>query len=139
MHCQFCNLANGHKVSNIVYQTKNIACFLDIDPINDGHVLIVPKSHVVDTEELDSDTRLEVMDTVVLISQSLKKLYQADGISIMQNGGVFNDVGHYHMHVFPRYKGDGFAWIDRTSLVKNKNLGEVADNLISVIQHGISK
>ena len=134
MHCQFCNLANGREASNIVYQTKNIACFLDIDPINDGHVLIVPKRHVLDTEELDRDTRLEVMDAVILISKALKKRYQPDGISIMQNGGVFNDVGHYHMHVFPRYKNDGFSWIDRTSLVKDKNLGTVADNLIKIIQ-----
>ncbi len=134
MDCQFCNLANGREASNIVYQTKNIACFLDIDPINDGHVLIVPKGHVLDTEELDSDTRLEVMDAVVLISKALKKRYQPDGISIMQNGGVFNDVGHYHMHIFPRYKNDGFAWIDRTSLIKDGNLGEVADNLIKIIQ-----
>ncbi len=134
MDCQFCNLANGREASNIVYQTTNIACFLDIDPINDGHVLIVPKRHVLDTEELDSDTRSEVMDAVVLISKSLKKLYQADGVSIMQNGGVFNDAGHYHMHVFPRYKKDGFAWIDRTSLVKEKDLRKVANNLIKVIQ-----
>ena len=40
----------------------------------------------------------------------LKEIYHPDGYSIMQNGGEFNDVGHYHMHIFPRYKGDGFGW-----------------------------
>ena len=40
----------------------------------------------------------------------LKEIYKPDGYSIMQNGGKFNDVGHYHLHIFPRYKGDGFGW-----------------------------
>ena len=44
------------------------------------------------------------------IVAALKKTYNPDGYSIMQNGGVFNDVGHYHMHIFPRYKDDGFSW-----------------------------
>lgn len=118
----------------MVYETKNIACFLDIDPINDGHVLIVPKRHVLDTEELDSGLRLEVMDAAALISKALKRHYQPDGISMMQNGGAFNDVGHYHLHVFPRYQGDGFAWIDRTSLPKDQNLSQVAEGLNKTIQ-----
>ena len=40
----------------------------------------------------------------------LKEIYKPDGYSIMQNGGEFNDVGHYHLHIFPRYQGDGFGW-----------------------------
>lgn len=133
MKCQFCNLANKHEITNIIYQTKHIACFLDIDPINDGHTLIVPKKHVIDTEDLDHETRLDVMNAVTLLSKAIKKCYQPDGITIMQNGGHFNDVNHYHMHVFPRYKNDGFAWVDKTVLVKNKNLVEVAKSLIPII------
>ena len=134
MSCQFCNLANGREAANIVYQTNYISCFLDIDPINDGHTLIVPKKHALDTEELDHKTRLDVMNAIVLLSKSIKKIYQPDGITIMQNGGSFNDVNHYHMHVFPRYKNDGFGWIDKTTLVKNKNLSEVVANLIRMIK-----
>ena len=40
----------------------------------------------------------------------LKTIYKPDGYSIMQNGGEFNDIGHYHLHIFPRYKNDGFSW-----------------------------
>lgn len=134
MKCQFCNLANGYETTNIIYQTNHVACFLDIDPINDGHALIVPKQHVLDTEELDQQTQLDVMNAVVLLSKSIKKLYQPDGITVMQNGGIFNDVNHYHMHVFPRYKNDGFKWVDKTTLTKNANLAEVAQNLIRAIK-----
>lgn len=41
---------------------------------------------------------------------ALKEIYKPNGYSIMQNGGEFNDVGHYHLHIFPRYEGDGFGW-----------------------------
>ncbi len=40
----------------------------------------------------------------------MKEIYKPDGYSIMQNGGKFNDIGHYHLHIFPRYENDGFGW-----------------------------
>lgn len=110
--CQFCNLANGIEFANIVYQTDFVCCFLDIDPIHEGHTLIVPKKHILDVEETDEATRLDIMNAAALLSTALKKHYSPDGVSIMQNGGYFNDVNHYHMHVFPRYKNDGFGWIE---------------------------
>lgn len=51
--CQFCNLANGIEFAHIVYQTDLVCCFLDIDPIHEGHTLIVPKKHILDIEESD--------------------------------------------------------------------------------------
>jgi len=51
--------------------------------------------------------------------KKLKKEYSLDGYSIMQNGGEFNEIGHFHLHVFPRYKGDGFGWLDNETEVCN--------------------
>jgi histidine triad (HIT) family protein len=132
MVCQFCNLANGQELANVVYQTNLICCFLDIDPISEGHTLIVPKSHCLDTEELDKEIRLDVMNAVVVLSTAIKKLYNPDGISVMQNGGYFNDVNHYHMHVFPRYKDDGFSWVEPAQLIRTA-LSQTASNLIKII------
>ena len=42
--------------------------------------------------------------------KAIKAAYCPQGYSIMQNGGEFNDIGHYHLHIFPRYTGDGFGW-----------------------------
>lgn len=133
MICQFCNLANGKESSNIIYQTKLICCFLDINPISEGHTLIVPKKHYLDTEELDIETRFEVMNAVAVLSTALKKLYHPDGISVMQNGGYFNDVNHYHMHVFPRYKNDGFRWVEPAQLI-SESLAQTARRLIIKIE-----
>ena len=51
-----------------------------------------------------------VMEISRLLVKTLKQSFELDGYSIIQNGGQFNDIGHYHMHVFPRYKDDGFGW-----------------------------
>lgn len=133
--CQFCNLANGIEFANVVYQTDFVCCFLDINPIHEGHILIVPKKHILDIEESDQATRLDIMNTAALLSKAIKEQYQPDGISMMQNGGYFNDVNHYHMHVFPRYKNDGFSWIDPTCPHKQQTTAaQVASYLQKVIK-----
>ena len=93
--CQFCHLATGIEHTNIIYQTDLVCCFLDINPINEGHTLIVPKKHILDIEESDQAMRLDIMNTAVFVSLALKERYSPDGISMMQNGGLFNDVNHY--------------------------------------------
>lgn len=56
----------------------------------------------------------ETLSHLMIISKKivsvLKEIYKPNGYSIMQNSGEFNDVGHYHLHIFPRYIGDGFGW-----------------------------
>ena len=108
MDCLFCNREKLNPL--VVYEDELCLAFMDIDPINEGHVLLIPKEHYLDVDEIPD----EVLTHLTLISKkivsALKKLYPLDGYSVMQNGGEFNDVGHYHLHIFPRYKGDGFGW-----------------------------
>ncbi|WP_420831461.1 HIT family protein [Paenibacillus sacheonensis] len=61
-------------------------------------------------EETDDATAYAIMDASKLLSALLKQTFRPDGITICQNGGRFNDLGHYHMHLIPRYDGDGFSW-----------------------------
>ena len=93
---------------------------------------IALNTYYLDTEELDQETRLEVMNAVALLSTAIKKLYKPDGISVIQNGGYFNDVNHYHMHVFPRYKNDGFSWVEPAQL-RQTTLTQTAINLMKII------
>lgn len=84
--------------------------FIDMDPINEGHVLLVPKVHYLDIEEIPDKLLTHLMGIAKKIVVALKEVYAPDGYSIMQNGGEFNDIGHFHLHIFPRYKEDGFGW-----------------------------
>ena len=110
--CLFCDIANKEVNTNIIYEDELVMAFLDIEPINEGHMLLIPKTHYLDVDEIP----LEVLNHLMMIAQKLvktiKKVYCPDGYSIMQNGGAFNDIGHYHLHIFPRYRGDGFGWTD---------------------------
>jgi len=110
MDCIFCKIVKGDLPSNLVYEDDLIMCFLTIEPINEGHVLIIPKNHYLDTDEIPTEVVTSMMVLSKRIVKVIKEKYSPDGYSIMQNGGEFNDIGHYHMHVFPRYKGDGFGW-----------------------------
>ncbi|WP_346880342.1 MULTISPECIES: HIT family protein [unclassified Clostridium] len=110
MDCIFCKIVKGDLPCNLVYENDLIMCFLTIEPINEGHVLIIPKSHYLDTDEIPTEVVTSMMVLSKRIVKVIKEKYSPDGYSVMQNGGEFNDIGHYHMHVFPRYKGDGFGW-----------------------------
>jgi histidine triad (HIT) family protein len=115
--CLGCQLANQLESVHVVYEDEHVCCFLDHDPINEGHTLILPKNHVVEMEELDMETATAVWKAAVKISKVLKYLFNPDGITICQNGGRFNELKHFHMHVIPRYEGQPFYtddWSDNT-------------------------
>ncbi|MCM1262870.1 MAG: HIT family protein [Butyrivibrio sp.] len=106
--CVFCD-KNKIK-TDFVYEDNTVMAFMDMEPINEGHVLLVPKEHYLDADEIPDEVFAHLMMISKKIVSALKAVYKPDGYSIMQNGGAFNDVGHYHLHIFPRYIGDGFAW-----------------------------
>ena len=117
MNCIFCKITNKEIESNIVYENNNIIAFLDADPINEGHILIVPKKHYLDIEELPAEILNEIMELSQRIVKVFKTIYKPNGYSIMQNGGEFNDIGHFHLHIFPRYQNDGFGWISNENKI----------------------
>ena len=127
MECLGCRIVHQLEPAvNVVYETESVIAVLDIDPFNDGHLLILPKSHYVELEEMDESTRRAIIETSAELSRLLKKALQPDGITVCQNGGRFNDLGHYHMHLIPRYEGDGFEWSSPKEAFKtNRTLREI--------------
>ncbi len=133
-----CNLANKFVPVNVVYENDFICCILDHDPFNEGHVMILPKKHFEDVDELDADTANYIIQASRLISKAIKTLYKPDGITICQNGGIFSELSHFHMHVVPRYKHQSFAdfYLEvplNNESTKNKLL-ETRDELVEIIQ-----
>jgi histidine triad (HIT) family protein len=120
MQCLGCQLANNLIESYIIYENDLVTCILDIAPLNEGHILILPKEHYHDIDDLDEITANEIMKTSAVIARLLKIQYHPDGITVMQNGGKFNDLTHYHLHLFPRYVSDGFAWVEPSDITNAK-------------------
>jgi histidine triad (HIT) family protein len=136
--CFGCKLANSLVETQIVYENDRVTCLLDIAPLNEGHILILPKQHYHDVDELDGITAASIMMTSQLIAKALKALFNPDGITIIQNNGLFNDLTHYHMHVFPRYQSDGFAWVEPLDRTNSKDrLAETGEKLINVLSNMI--
>lgn len=131
MECLGCRIVNQLVPVNMVYENSHIVCVLDIAPFNDGHVLILPKKHYVDVDEIDVETMAAIMNASSRLSKLLKKVFRPDGITFCQNGGMFNDLTHYHMHVIPRYVGDGFSWSEPKEEFKTgRDLTEVKSLLV---------
>lgn len=136
MKCLGCRIVKQLEPEvNVVYENEHIICVLTIEPFNEGHTLILPKKHYHDLEEIDEIPLSQIMNASVIISKLLKKVYNPDGITICQNGGIFNDLTHYHMHVIPRYKNDGFSWSDPViEHHAEQRLSETRDTMIKALQ-----
>ncbi|MDQ0227201.1 HIT family protein [Metabacillus niabensis] len=138
MSCLGCELANKMKRVNVVYEDDFICCILDHDPFNEGHVMILPKGHFEDVDELDEETANAIMQTSRLLAKAIKTLYKPDGITICQNGGIFSELSHYHMHVVPRYKHQPFADFYLETPLNNEGLKskllETRNELVEVIK-----
>lgn len=108
MECRFCKLVRTGKKT--WYKDEWISVFFDIDPISKGHILIVPNQHFLDIDELPSAVLHRVFQCSQVYVKLLKEKLGPKGYSIMQNGGAFNDMGHFHLHVFPRFNEADFGW-----------------------------
>ncbi|MGE6549018.1 HIT family protein [Bacillus mycoides] len=131
MECLGCKLANEEEIIYKVYEDDYVTCFLDHAPFYAGHTLIAPKQHVVEVDGLDDCVAKAIMDASKLISKAIKLLYKPDGVTICQNGGIFNELTHYHMHVVPRYKERSFAEFYTVQPGERKNYNfEETQNLL---------
>lgn len=132
--CPGCQLANKMMDTNTVYENDYVTCILDIAPLNEGHVLILPKQHYYELDDLDDITANEIMKASIVLKRLIQTQFNPDGITIIQNGGKFNDLSHYHMHVFPRYDSDGFAWVEPSDTTNAKGrLKETREKLVKLM------
>ncbi|MCP8969619.1 HIT family protein [Ectobacillus ponti] len=129
--CLGCRLAQQQLPVHVIYETEALCCILDHDPFEEGHTLILPKQHVRELEEMEPVLLQEILQTASLISQALKQLLQPDGITVCQNGGIFSELEHYHMHVVPRYQGRSFQhFYDDTPLDNKKEKAALAETAL---------
>ena len=117
MDCLFCKIINGEIPSYTVYEDEIVKCFLDINLNTNGHILIVPKKHFTDVEDIDSDTICHIHEIQKKMYNLVKEKLNCEGCTFAQNNGIAQDVKHYHMHMMPRYKDDGWKNIYSKDLI----------------------
>ena len=118
--CLFCKIIDGSIPSYTVYEDDKVKAFLDINPNNDGHLLVIPKEHKANLYEMDDDTLIYMLN---IIREKLKPILSdklnIDGLTISQNNDYGQEVKHFHIHVIPRYKNDKFPLASDCSKVED--------------------
>lgn len=113
-NCIFCKITKGKAEATKIYENDRLLIFMDIQPINQGHVLIIPKKHSELITEVDDKIAGEMFILAKKINIALRNSgLKCEGINYFLADGEAADqeIPHVHLHVFPRFKGDGFGFI----------------------------
>lgn len=129
--CIFCKIVKGEIPAKKVYENNSTVVFLDINPANYGHCLVIPKTHTESIFTIDDETISQVAKTVRKIANIVKSSLKAEGVNIVQNNGqaAGQVVNHFHIHVIPRYKNDNVIITYQRKPVDEKIMDETLKKL----------
>jgi len=140
MDCVFCNIISGEFECSKVYEDDILLAFMDINPINTGHILIIPKEHIELAADLNDETSGKIFILAKKINISLRKSgIRIEGINYFLADGeaAGQEVFHTHLHIIPRFKNDGFGFIFpegyRKILYAREKLNKIAEKIKSVL------
>jgi histidine triad (HIT) family protein len=124
--CIFCAIVAGEAPSHTVDSDERTVSFMDINPATPGHALVVPKRHAENIHDIDPDDLSAVAVAAQRLADRMRTALEPAGINLIQANGraAFQTVFHFHMHVVPRYAGDGITmpWIPKPG-----DAGEIAE------------
>ncbi len=109
--CVFCAIAAGQAEASLVHQDETVVAFMSLHPVVPGHLLVVPRQHAVGLEDLEDVTSAHVWSVGHDMARALRRsTLRCEGINVLLCDGevAFQSVFHFHLHVIPRYAGDGW-------------------------------
>jgi histidine triad (HIT) family protein len=125
--CIFCKIARKEIPAKIFYEDKYSIAFLDINPVNIGHTLVIPKKHFETIKDMSPEELCELIPAINKISKGILKM--ADGLVISQrnNRAAGQVVDHVHFHLIPRYKNDGHEdWVAKRKVSEQESSDFIA-------------
>ncbi len=110
-NCIFCRIVKGEIPAAKVYENHRYIAFLDITPVNPGHVLVIPKEHYEDLMKTPDSILDGMLNDAKKIAAAVLKAVGAEGFNLGINIGPVSGqvVPHLHIHIMPRFPGDGYA------------------------------
>lgn len=121
MNCIFCNIVEGKIPSSTVFEDEIVKIMMDINPVNNGHLLIIPKKHFTNLMDIDDETLIHIQVSAKKMFELLKNKLSIEGLTLCQNNEYGQEIKHYHLHLIPRYKNDNVR------LCSNKNKDDVEE------------
>lgn len=115
MDCVFCAIRDGTVPAVKVFEDDKTLVFMDINPLNDGHMLVIPKRHSANIFEIPEDDLAAVALVAKRMAAAAARALRPDGLNLLQANGpaAGQSVEHFHVHVIPRWMADGkgFDWV----------------------------
>ncbi|MGB0717214.1 MAG: HIT family protein [Phycisphaerae bacterium] len=129
MTCIFCRIIAGEIPSAKVYEDDQAFAFLDIGPLSEGHLLVIPKTHVAHLVDMTSEQAAAVGRVVPTLGKALLSVTGADGLNMLVNNGksAGQEVMHVHWHLIPRVAGDGLGYRWSAGSYPEGRLDELAE------------
>lgn len=110
--CVFCRIVDGSLPCSPLVETATVLAFMDVDPVTPGHLLVIPKEHLPELADLTDELATEMMTVARRLAEALRRSdLRCEGVNLFYADGeaAFQEVFHSHLHVFPRWEGDGFV------------------------------
>jgi len=139
--CVFCKILAGKLPSSIVYQDDLCTAFMDIQPVNPGHVLVIPNEHAPFLVDLPEQTGAYMFPIAQRLAAALRASgVKCEGVNFFLADGeaALQDVFHVHLHIIPRYEGDGFGLQlppDYSTRPERVELDQIAEDLLHILDH----
>ncbi len=110
LHCTFCDLIRGSAEVSICHEDSDAIAFMDIQPVNNGHVLVVPRQHYESLLDVPPEIGMHLFQVSMRLAAAIRKVTGTDDLNIVISSGpaAGQDEPHYHVHIIPRRAGDGF-------------------------------
>ena len=138
--CVFCKISAGTLPASCVYRDNALMAFMDIQPINQGHILLVPSAHAPNIADLDDAITAHLFSVARRITSALYSSLECDGVNwIVADGeAAGQEVFHFHLHLIPRSHNDGFGFqfpCDYNELPTRQTL----DSTAAAVRHAIER
>lgn len=127
--CVFCEIVARKQPASIIYEDDRALGFLDIRPVTPGHLLVIPKQHATYVADLDEQTGAHLFEVSMRMAAALRASgLRCEGVNwfLADGEAAGQEVFHVHMHVFPRFEGDGFGLVMDRSTPPREELDAIA-------------
>ena len=129
--CWACHVIAGGNLGRVVLATADVAVLINPMPSNPGHTLVVPCTHIENLYALPDALAGPILAMAARVARAAKQTFRADGVTLRQNNEPASDqhLFHFHLHVIPRFAGDGTRFSAPPQLINHDEQQEMAARL----------
>jgi histidine triad (HIT) family protein len=134
-NCIFCKIVAGEIPCFRLFEDAETLAFMDINPVHDGHSLVIPKAHYPTVFELPAEAFAAVGRTAIRVAKAVNAAVKPDGLNLLQSNGpgAAQSVGHFHLHILPRWNGDGLLVNWQLKPGYHARIAEIAERIRALL------